>query len=54
MLLIIVARWQRSDTRRAIARDQAVDRDGDPELDEYNDYLAPLNQARGATARTGD
>jgi len=45
MLLIIAVRWQRSDTRHAIARDRAIDRDGDPELDEYNAYLARLNRA---------
>lgn len=42
LVLIMLVRWQRDDTRRAAARDRRVDRDGDAELDAYNDYLSRL------------
>ena len=44
MLLFIMSRWQRADTDKAKARDKVVDRDGDAELDAYNDYLASLHR----------
>ncbi len=43
ILLVILHRWFRDDTRLAVAVDARIDRDGDPELDAYNDYLAHLN-----------
>ncbi len=42
MILIVVVRWKRFDTKSAITRDKDVDRHGDPELEEYNAYLARL------------
>ncbi len=45
ILIYLLHRWFRDDTRRDAARDQLVDRDGDPELDAYNTYLARLNAA---------
>lgn len=44
MLLLIMSRWQRSDAKASRARDKAVDRDGDAELDAYNSYLASLDR----------
>ncbi len=42
MLVYILHRWFRDDTRRASAADARADRFGDPELDAYNEYLARL------------
>lgn len=42
LMLVLVALWYRDDTRRARLRDRRVDRDGDSELDAYNDYLTRL------------
>lgn len=44
LLMILAALWYNDDTRRARARDVRVDRDGDVELDAYNDYLRGLRQ----------
>lgn len=43
ILLIILSRWFRADTRAAAATDRRIDLEGNPELDEYNAYLARLN-----------
>lgn len=42
ILLYILHRWFRDDTRRASAADARADRFGDPDLDSYNEYLARL------------
>lgn len=42
ILIWVMHRWFRDDTRRALQRDRKVEREGDPELDAYNDYLAGL------------
>lgn len=42
ILLITLVRWQRQDTRRALRAQKQADRDGDPDLDRYNDYLKSL------------
>ncbi|BDI21261.1 cytochrome c oxidase assembly protein [Herbiconiux sp. L3-i23] len=39
MILIMLGRWYRSDTRKAQERDRRVDRDGDAELEAYNERL---------------
>lgn len=44
VLLIVLRRWFISDTRAARARDRRVDRDGDGELDAYNEYLKDLGR----------
>jgi putative membrane protein len=41
--LVLLARWYTDDTRRARARDVRIDRDGDPELTSYNQYLQRLH-----------
>ena len=42
MLLVMAARWMRSEQRLARRTDRAADRDGDAELTAYNDYLQRL------------
>jgi putative membrane protein len=42
MLLVMAARWMRSEQRLARRTDRAADRDGDAELTAYNDYLERL------------
>lgn len=44
LLLYILHRWFRDDTTKAAAADRRAARDGDPELDAYNEYLAHLRQ----------
>jgi putative membrane protein len=46
VLLVLFMQWRRNDTREAIQRDRAADRNNDAELNAYNDYLAGLNQGR--------
>jgi len=44
MLMVLVAvQWSRSDTRLAKRLDRAADRDGDIELNAYNEQLARMN-----------
>lgn len=45
LLIIIAVQWSRSDDREATRRDRQADRDGDAELEAYNQHLARL--ARG-------
>lgn len=49
ILLVILSRWFRVDTREAAAADRRIDLHGNPELDAYNAYLAGL--ARQGQAR---
>ena len=42
LALAVAFAWARSDERTARNRDRRVDRDGDPELDEYNAMLATM------------
>lgn len=44
LLIVIAVQWSRSDDREAKRRDRQVDRDGDAELDAYNEQLARLAQ----------
>lgn len=44
ILMFLLPRWFRDDTRKAKAADRHADRFGDPELDAYNDYLAGLRK----------
>jgi putative copper resistance protein D len=44
LLLIVAVQWSRSDTRLARQQDRAAERDGDAQLNAYNDNLARLNQ----------
>lgn len=44
MLIFVMHRWFRDDTRRAAAADRHADRHGDPELDDYNAYLQRLHR----------
>ena len=48
MLLVMAARWIRSEQRIARRTDRAADRDGDAELTAYNQYLARLAAGRPA------
>lgn len=42
VLLVLFTQWAKSDQREAKRKDRKADRDGDSELNEYNDYLAGL------------
>jgi putative membrane protein len=42
VLLVLFAQWRKSDEREAVRKDRQADRDGDLELNDYNDYLAGL------------
>jgi cytochrome c oxidase assembly factor CtaG len=42
VLLVLAARWRRSDTRAAARADRAADRDHDADLAAYNQHLAAL------------
>lgn len=44
ILLYILHRWFRDDTKRAAAADVRADQFGDPDLDAYNEYLARLRE----------
>ena len=55
VLLVLFVQWARSDQREARRKDRKADRDGDSELNEYNEYLAglaQLGQRSGAAAQT--
>lgn len=47
ILIYLVHRWYGDDTRRAIQADRRAERDGDPDLDAYNDYLSKLRSQNG-------
>ncbi|MFJ4437640.1 cytochrome c oxidase assembly protein [Streptomyces sp. NPDC088923] len=42
VLLVLLVQWYGSEQRQARRKDRAADRDGDAELNAYNDYLASL------------
>jgi cytochrome c oxidase assembly factor CtaG/putative copper export protein len=42
VMIVIAVQWSRSDDREAVRRDRQADRDGDAELNAYNDRLARL------------
>lgn len=44
MILTVAWQWMRSDERAARRHDRQADRDGDAELNSYNDYLASLDR----------
>lgn len=44
LMLIIAVQWSRSDERESKRRDRYTSFNGDVELDDYNDYLAHLNE----------
>ncbi|MBR7829216.1 cytochrome c oxidase assembly protein [Actinospica sp. MGRD01-02] len=44
VLLVLFVQWAKSDQREAKRKDRKADRDGDAELNEYNEYLAGLAQ----------
>jgi len=44
ILLVMLPRWFRDDTRKAKAADRQADLYGNPELDAYNEYLAGLRR----------
>ena len=43
LMVLVAVQWSRSDTRLAKRLDRAADRDGDAELNAYNEQLARLN-----------
>ena len=43
ILLFILTRWQRDDSRQAAAADREALVNGTPELDAYNAYISRLN-----------
>jgi cytochrome c oxidase assembly factor CtaG len=53
VLLVLFVQWRKSDEREAVRKDRQADRDGDSELNDYNDYLAGL-AARGRTSPTAE
>lgn len=50
LAVIVAVSWARDDTRLATRRDRKVDREGDIEMDDYNDMLKKLSD-RDRTAR---
>lgn len=44
VLIAIMVQWSRSDDREAVRKDRQADRDGDAELNAYNERLAALNK----------
>ncbi|MFB7949383.1 cytochrome c oxidase assembly protein [Kitasatospora phosalacinea] len=51
VLIALTLQWAKSEERQARRRDRAADRDGDAELEAYNQYLASLD--RGANRAAG-
>jgi putative membrane protein len=51
VLLVLFIQWSKSDQREAKRKDRKADRDGDAELNEYNEYLAGLARQRDPGAR---
>ena len=49
VMIVIAVQWSRSDDREAVRRDRQADRDGDAELNAYNDRLAKLAQRDTST-----
>jgi cytochrome c oxidase assembly factor CtaG len=49
-LITIMVQWSRSDARDAKRKDRQAERDGDAELNAYNEHLASLNL--GSKGRT--
>ena len=50
VLLVLFVQWSRSDRREARRKDRKADRDGDAELNEYNDFLAGLARRDSGSA----
>jgi putative membrane protein len=48
ILVYLVHRWYRDDTRRAARADRTADQSGNPELAQYNQYLEQLRTRGGA------
>jgi putative copper resistance protein D len=46
LAIIVVYQWARSDTKLATRLDRAAQRDGDTELNSYNEKLARLNKTQ--------
>ncbi len=47
VLIVIMVQWSRSDDREAVRKDRQADRDGDAELNAYNERLASMNKRSG-------
>ena len=54
VLIAIAMQWARSDDREATRRDRAADRDGDAELDAYNERLAAYARRDARDSRSSD
>ena len=50
VLLVLFTQWAKSDRREAKRKDRKADRDGDSELNEYNEYLAGLARRDSGSA----
>jgi len=50
VLLVLFVQWAKTDQREAKRKDRKADRDGDSELNDYNDYLAGLAQRNSGSA----
>jgi cytochrome c oxidase assembly factor CtaG len=50
VLLVLFTQWAKSDQREAKRKDRKADRDGDSELNEYNEYLAGLARRDSGSA----
>ena len=44
MIIMVALQWSRSDEREAKRRDRQADRDGNAELNAYNERLAALDE----------
>jgi cytochrome c oxidase assembly factor CtaG len=49
VLLVLFVQWSRSDQREAKRTDRKADRDGDADLNAYNDFLAGLARESGSS-----
>ena len=52
VLLVLFVQWSKSDRREAKRKDRKADRDGDAELNEYNEFLAGLARQQNPGLRT--
>jgi putative membrane protein len=48
VLISLTFQWAKSEERVSRRKDRTADRDGDKELNAYNDYLAGLQRRSGA------
>jgi hypothetical protein len=54
MILMVAWQWSQSDDREARRKDRQADRDGNAELNAYNDYLGALDQRSRGGGRSSN